>query len=383
MFESTIPRAAMTEFRRKLKPGKVLVLMGPRRVGKTALIQSYLHEVEAGDVLLLNGEDLQTHQILENRSVQHYRQVLGKHRIFIIDEAQKVPDIGLKLKLMVDHFPEVSFLATGSSVFDLSNQLGEPLVGRSNTLWLFPLAQMEFSVKENYVQTISMREERLLYGGYPELTHYPDQRDKEEYLRELINGYLLKDILEYEGVQKSVKMLDILRLLAYQVGSEVNIEELARSAKGIARNTAERYLDLLEKVFVIYKVQGFCRNLRKEVTKNSRYYFWDNGVRNALIGNFRPLNLRDDAGALWENYLMAERMKCLNYSRRFASRYFWRTYDQQEIDLVEEEAGALHAFEFKYQPGRKVKAPGAWKRAYPDASFQVITPDNYLEFIMP
>ena len=376
-----LSRAVLSRFKQKVQPQKVLMLLGPRRVGKTELIRQFISELEPNDYQFYNGEDQKTWQLFAERSVENYERLLGSTRLLIIDEAQKIPDIGLKLKLMVDSIEGLRVIATGSSVFDLSNKLGEPLFGRSNTIYLFPLAQMEFSRYESYPQTSTNLEERLVFGGYPELQQIESWNEKAEYLDNIAGISLLRDILEYNGVRKSDKIMDLLRLIAFQVGKEVNIEELANSLWGISRNTVESYLDLLEKVFIIYKVRGYSRNLRKEITKSSRWYFYDNGIRNAIIRNFNPLNFRNDVGDLWENYLMAERLKFNSYQGNLTSTYFWRTYDQQEIDLVEEHAGKLHAFEFKWNTRKNVKAPGGWTRAYPDASFEVIHPNNYLTFI--
>lgn len=376
-----IPRAIYEEFKRRVKPQKVLILLGARRVGKTEIIKRYLSELNPEDYQFYNGEDQHTWQLFAERSVNNYKRLLGNTKLLVIDEAQKIPDIGLKLKLMVDSIEGLSIIATRSSVFDLTNKLGEPLVGRANTLQLFPLAQMEFEPFENYMQTTANLEERLIFGSYPELQHIEDWNEKIEYLDDVIASNLIRDILEYEGVKKSEKIMDLLRLIAFQVGKEVNIEELASNLKDISRNTVESYLDLLEKVFIIYKVRGFSRNLRKEVSKSSRWYFYDNGIRNAIIRNFNKLDLRQDTGDLWENYLMAERIKYNSYSKNLVNYYFWRTYDQQEIDLIEEGGGKLSAYEFKWNVRKKVKAPGAWSKAYPEASFETINRDNYLGFI--
>jgi uncharacterized protein len=376
-----ISRALFEEFKRRVKPQKVLILLGARRVGKTELIKRYLSELSPDEYQLHNGEDQNTWQLFAERSVKNYKRLLGNTKLLVIDEAQKIPDIGLKLKLMVDSIEGLSIIATGSSVFDLSNKLGEPLVGRANTLQLFPLAQMEFGPLENHFETTVNLEERLIFGGYPELQHIENWNEKIEYLSDVVGSNLIRDILEYEGVRKSDKIMDLLLLIAFQVGKEVSIDELASSLKDISRNTIENYLDLLEKVFIIYKVKGFSRNLRKEVTKSNRWYFYDNGIRNAIIKNFNKLELRQDTGELWENYLMAERMKYNAYTKKLTNSYFWRTYDQQEIDLIEEGSGSLSAFEFKWNMKKKVKAPAAWTKAYPDASFETINRENYLEFI--
>jgi predicted AAA+ superfamily ATPase len=262
----------------------------------------------------------------------------------------------------------------------LKQTLGEPLVGRKNTLELFPLSQIEFQEFENHKQTIENLEQRILFGGYPELEQYPDWNDKQDYLYEIVSSYLLKDILMYDGIKNASKIYDLLKLIAFQVGKEVSLQELGNQLQ-ISKNTVERYLDLLSKVFVLYKIIGFSRNLRKEVSKSSRWYFYDNGIRNALIQNFNRLDQRNDVGELWENYLASERIKKQHYQKIKTSNYFWRTYDQQEIDWLEEKNNDLHGFEFKWSPKKNPKAPAAFSNAYPDAQFDVIHSSNYLDFI--
>ena len=376
-----LKRGIETLFSKKVLPNKVLILLGARRVGKTAFIKNYLATIPAVDYLQLNGEDIQDADLLKERSVANYKRLLNKVKLLVIDEAQNIPDIGLILKLIVDSIDEIKVIVTGSSVFDLSNKLGEPLVGRKNTIYLFPLAQMEFAKYENFKETTQKLEERLLFGSYPELEQYPDWNDKINYLKEIVNSYLLKDILVYEGIKQSSKILDLLKLIAFQLGQEVSLQELARQL-GISKNTVESYLDLLAKVFVIYKVPGFSRNLRKEITKSNRWYFYDNGIRNAIIANFSRLDSRTDVGALWENYLASERIKNQNYNQKSVRNYFWRTYDQQELDWLEEDNGILLGYEFKWNENRKAKIPTAFAKAYPEASFEVINKQNYLDFIM-
>jgi hypothetical protein len=373
-------RAVLAEFHRKLLPNKVLILLGARRVGKTELIKNYLLTIPKESYLQLNGEDIEDSNLLKERSITNYSRLLANVKLLVIDEAQNIPDIGLILKLIIDSIDGIKIIATGSSVFDLSNKLGEPLVGRKNTIYLFPLAQIEFANYENYKETTSKLEERLLFGSYPELEQYPDWNDKISYLKEIINSYLLKDILVFDGIKQSNKILDLLKLIAFQVGQEVSLQELARQL-GISKNTVESYLDLLSKVFVIYKVPGFSRNLRKEITKSNRWYFYDNGIRNGIIANFTRLESRTDVGALWENYLASERIKHQNYTQKTVTNYFWRTYDQQELDWFEEENGKLSGFEFKWNENRKAKIPAAFAKAYPEATFEVINKGNYLDFI--
>ncbi|WP_309608166.1 DUF4143 domain-containing protein, partial [Flavobacterium sp.] len=315
-----LKRGIAISFNKKVLPNKVLILLGARRVGKTAFIRNYLSTIPKEEYLQLNGEDIEDANLLKERSVSNYSRLLANLKLLVIDEAQNIPDIGLILKLIVDSIDGIKIIATGSSVFDLSNKLGEPLVGRKNTIYLFPFAQMEFANQENYKETSAKLEERLLFGSYPELEQYPDWNDKINYLKEIINSYLLKDILIYEGIKQSNKILDLLKLIAYQLGQEVSLQELARQL-GISKNTVESYLDLLSKVFVIYKVPGFSRNLRKEITKSNRWCFYDNGIRNAIINNFTRLETRTDVGALWENYLASERVKHQNYTQKTVSNY--------------------------------------------------------------
>lgn len=375
-----LERAITSKLLNKLIANKVLVLLGARRVGKTILIQELLKRHIKEPYLMLNGEDMATMAILAQRTVENYQRLIGTKKLLIIDEAQKIPEIGLALKLMVDSITGLKIIATGSSVFDLSNKLGEPLTGRKYTFYLFPLAQMEYSNSENLVETRARLEERMIYGCYPELLSLTGNDEKAVYLNEMVGSYLLKDILEYEGIKNSSKVLKLLQLIAFQIGKEVSLEELGKQL-GISRNTVERYLDLLSKVFVIYRLPGFSRNLRNEITKTSRWYFYDNGIRNALINNFNPLMIRNDTGELWENYLLAERLKFQHYNGIHSNNYFWRTYQQQEIDLIEEREGKLFAYEIKWRSGKVVRIPSAWVKAYPESSFEVIHPENYLEWI--
>ena len=326
--------------------------------------------------LILNGEDADARQLLTHRSAARYRELLGSSRLLFVDEAQKVPEIGAVLKLMIDEVEGLQILATGSSAFDLEKITGEPLTGRKKTFRLFAFAEGELRPLEAPTDRRAALERRLVLGNYPELMHIPDRADEVDYLREIVDAYLLKDILAFERVSKADRVLALLRLLAFQVGSEVSHLELARQL-GMSKNTVERYIDLLTKVFVVYPVGGFSRNLRKEVVKSKRYYFLDNGLRNVLAANVNPLAQRGDAGQLWENYAIAERIKWHAYTRSLSYNYFWRTYDQQEIDWVEERDGRLFGYEMKWSSRRRAKVPVAWAKAYPGASFEVITPDNY------
>lgn len=348
--------------------------MGARRVGKTVLVKEILEKVNE-PALILNGEDINVHDKLANRSVENYKQILGSFKFLFIDEAQKIPDIGLKLKLMVDEIEGLKIIVSGSSSFDINNKTGEPLTGRKYTFNLFAFSENEYNQVENKISKIDKLRERLVFGNYPELLHLPDKENKIDYLNEMISAYLLKDILAFENIRNSQKIFNLLRLVAFQIGGEVSMQELGNQL-GISKNTVEKYLDLLSKVFILHKVGGYSRNLRKEISKNSRWYFLDNGIRNAVIANFNPIEYRNDVGVLWENYMISERLKYQEYKRISSNNYFWRTYGQQEIDWVEEREGSLFGYEFKWKES-KVKVPSQWEKAYPGSSFEVINKDNF------
>ncbi len=373
-----IGQVQLTNLLKLIAPQKAIVIYGPRRCGKTTLITEMLSRVQEKS-LLVTGEDITVQEYLSSRSIQKLNSFVGDTRFLVIDEAQKVKDIGLNIKLLLDNVPGIKIVATGSSSFDLARHVGEPLTGRKFTLKMFPLAQLELKNIESGAETAARLEERIIYGTYPEVVLCNDIRKKELYLREIVQSYLYKDILELDGIRHSDKIVRLLQLLAFQVGREASMTELGTQL-GMSKNTVERYLDLLEKAFVLVRIKAFSRNLRKEVSKTSRYYFYDNGVRNALVNNFNPMNLRDDQGLLWENYIVIERIKKQEYIGISANNYFWRTYDKREIDLVEEREGRLFGYEIKYR-AQKVKAPEAWLNAYKEASYEVVSRDNYLEFI--
>jgi len=359
---------------KKIQPNKVVIIFGARRVGKTVLVKEIIGKLEE-PVFSLNGEDINVHDKLSIRTVENYRQLLGSYKVLYIDEAQKIPEIGLKLKLMVDEIEGLKIIISGSSSIDILKDAGEPLTGRKHTFTLFALSENEYHQVENSITKIDKIRERLIFGNYPELLHLPDQADKIDYLNELVSSYLLKDILVYENIKNSQKIFNLLRLIAFQIGGEVSLQELGKQLV-ISKNTVEKYLDLLSKVYILHKVEGFSRNLRKEITKNSRWYFLDNGIRNAIIANFNPIEARNDIGQLWENYMISERLKYQEYNSISSNNYFWRTYEQQEIDWVEERGGLLHGYEFKWEKD-KVKVPTQWKSAYPDSSFEVINNSNF------
>jgi hypothetical protein len=326
------------------------------------------------------GEDRVLKEILESCSVERITAAFSGYDLVVFDEAQKISEVGTALKILTDTLPTVKIIATGSSSFDLSNKVGEPLTGRRKVITLFPLSALELKESAGPMGLLERMESYLLYGSYPEVLNIDNSLEKREYLAGLRDSYLLKDILELENIKGSDKLFSLLKLLAFQIGKEVSLNELG-NALGMAKQTAERYLDLLEKTFIIKRVLGFSRNLRKEITKTARYYFIDTGVRNAVINNFNSLEFRDDRGALWENYLFCERLKRNAYLRTQTDMYFWRTYDRQEIDIVEEKDGVLHGYECKWSPGKK-RIPPAWRQAYPEAGYTVVTRENFLDFVV-
>ncbi len=362
-----------------VKQGRALIIYGPRQIGKTTILRKYLastsekYKLDTGERSLVReslGGDY-------DDAVEYAR----GYDIVAVDEAQMIDNVGAGLKAIVDALPAVKLIATGSSSFDLARSVGEPLVGRKRTIRLYPIAQMELlGSVYNAFELKERLEEFLLYGSYPEVVKAETRSDKVDYLYELIDSYLLKDILGVDGLRSPKFLMDLLRLLAFQVGNEVSLSELA-SKLGRDVRTVERYLDLLEQCFIIVRVGGFSRNMRNEVSKKSKYYFVDTGVRNAVIRQFNSLDLRDDVGALWENFLFMERLKYNEYSGTHAMTYFWRVYSGQEVDFVEECDGRLYGYEAKWSTKRNVVPPRVWHEAYPEASFEVVTPENYLHFV--
>ena len=377
----TIERELKAQVVKRIKPQKVMLIYGPRRVGKTLLLREIYNEFE-GKKLLLNGESSDTVRMLSDRSISNYKHLFADVSLLAIDEAQHIPEIGMKLKLMVDEIPGLAIVATGSSSFDLQNQAGEPLVGRSTRFMLTPFSIKEINKQQSTFQTITNIDQYLVYGFYPELISIDSGAEQARYLTEIVDSYLLRDILAIDGVKNAQKMHDLLRLVAYQVGSEVSTDELGKQL-GVSRNTAERYLDLLQKVFVLYRLGGYSKNLRKEVVKSSKWYFQDNGIRNAVLNDFRPFADRssEERGALWENFIIGERMKRKHNNLSNINLYFWRTYDQQEIDLIEEDGEIITAYEIK--SGKKnPKIPKAFANAYPEAAYNIVNKDvfwNYVE----
>ena len=364
-----------------LQKGKVLLIYGPRRVGKTTLLQKHLKGTPL-KYKLDSGDNIRTQHILGSQDFKEILPYAEGYELLAIDEAQNIPNIGMGLKILVDQRPDLKIIATGSSSFELAGQVGEPLTGRKRTLLLYPLAQSEFLSTHNRFELRENLEEFLVYGSYPEVAMAKTRQAKIEIIMEIAHSYLVKDILAFDRVKNSKVLLDLLKLLAFQVGSEVSLSELGAQL-GMNYKTIRRYLDLLEKTFVIIRLGGFSRNLRSEITGKAKYYFMDNGIRNALIAQFNSLSQRNDIGQLWENFIFMERLKHRKHRAIYANVYFWRTYDQQEIDIVEERDGRLNGYEIKWSTKKKVKPPKDWHSAYPESDFRVVTPDNYQDFVLP
>lgn len=361
-----------------IDPNKVLILYGPRQVGKTTLLQDFLSRTNL-KYKLENGDDLNFQRIFLSQSIKTIQDYAQGYDLIAVDEAQRIPNVGLGLKILVDHVPNIRVIATGSASFDLSYKIGEPLVGRSITRILYPVAQSELLFSHNQFELKQKLEDFLIFGSYPEILDINASEQKIEYLRNIIGSYLLKDILEIEKVKHSQILIDLLKLIAFQIGGEVSLSELG-SNLGIDRKTVARYLNLLEQSFIIFNLRGYSRNLRTEITRKSKYYFLDNGVRNAVISNFNLLNSRDDIGKLWENFLVCERLKKQQYTPIYSNNYFWRTWNKKEIDWIEERDGKYFAWEFKYQK-QKISVPVDFANAYPKNEFNVVNKENYLDFL--
>ncbi len=362
-----------------LPQGRVLLIFGPRQVGKTTLVKKVVDDyTERG--IMLNGDDIAVREILGSQNKSAILDRFEGYNLVVIDEAQRISNIGLALKMLIDSRPELKIIATGSSSFELLGQVGEPLTGRKRTLMLYPIWSGELLNHHNRFELDMQLENQLIYGFYPRIITATSTQEKEELLREMVQSYLLKDILDLDKVKSSVAITNLLRMLAFQVGRQVSYNELSNHL-GIDVKTVSRYLDLFEKTHIIIRLTGFSRNLRNEINTKSKYYFYDNGIRNALIANFNPLNQRDDVGMLWENHLYMERLKKRSYQGIIANQYFWRTWAGQEIDLLEEREGKLFAYEFKWKQ-KKVAVPGKFLETYPNGIFEVVNRENYLEFIL-
>jgi len=361
------------------RANKGLVIYGPRQVGKTTLVNDVINELGM-KTLILNGDQRGSWwESLISRELSKITLLVSGYDAVFIDEAQRIPEVGLSIKILLDNFPQLKVIVTGSSSLDLASRISEPLTGRIYSYKLFPISQGE--LKEIYTphELDTHIEERLIYGSYPELFSLESMQEKTEYLHNLTDTYLYKDLLEFGDIRNSSKIRDLLKLLAFQIGSQVSLNELS-SALELSRTTVGRYIDLLEKSFTVFRLSGFSRNLRKEVIKMDKIYFYDLGVRNTIIDNLNLLANRDDAGKVWENFLIVERMKRQEYAKTIYSHYFWRLSTGAELDLVEETEGRMHGFELKY--GTKLpKLPKSWINAYPNATASIINRDNWQEFV--
>jgi len=370
------------------RPKRVTVMYGPRRVGKTTLLNRWLDAQSGCRILRVSGDDAPLGALLSGRNEKAILDWAAGYDIIFIDEAQRISGIGLALKILIDARPHINLIATGSASFDLAGKVGEPLTGRQSPLTLYPLSLGELRAKMNDFEIKQNLEDFLVFGMYPEVRAASSSSEKRFILDELSNAYLLKDILEFDRLKKPHLLLDLLSLLALQIGGEVSLNELSGKL-ALDVKTVQRYLDLLEKCFVIYNLRGFSRNLRNEVTRTGKYFFYDTGVRNAVIQNYNPLNRRNDAGALWENFMVMERLKMRSYNAALPDSretpkgrdYFWRTWEKQEIDLLEDYGGVLHAFEFKWSPRKNPKPPSLFMEAYPGSEYAVINPDNFTGYV--
>lgn len=357
---------------------KAIIIMGARQVGKSTLLHQMLGTRQ--DVLWMNGDDLDVQELFSNMTSTRIRAILGNRRLIIVDEAQRISDIGLRLKLITDQVPDVQVIATGSSSFELASKVNEPLTGRKREFHMYPLTFGEMVQHTQFLDEIRMIPHRMVYGYYPEVVANPG--DERATLKELSDSYLYKDILSLDSINKPDKLVRLLKALALQIGSQVSYNEIG-TLIGLDSKTVERYVDILEKSFIVFRLGTFSRNLRNELKISRKIYFWDLGIRNAVIGNLSQVENRTDAGELWENFVIAERMKKNAYTNSFAQSYFWRTRQQHEIDYLEEENGELRAFEFKWNARKgNVKCPESFQTAYPTASYQVITPENVEEFLL-
>ena len=359
---------------KNINKGKVIVLIGPRQVGKTTLINSLLKDIP---FLFLDGDDAVVADTLANANTETLKNIIGNYKYVFIDEVQRIPNIGLKLKIIVDQIKDVQVIVSGSSAFDINHVTQEPLTGRKFEYYLYPISWNEFESNVGYIKAQQQLELRLLYGMYPDVIN--NFGNEYEILKNLVSSYLYKDVLSLAGIRKSEVLEKILQALALQVGSEVSYNEIAQLV-GVDKNTVSTYIDVLEKAFVIFRLNSFSKNIRNEIKANRKIYFYDNGVRNMLIGNFNTLEFRQDKGALWENFLVSERIKMLSYTDSLAKPYFWRTTQQQEIDYIETNADVISAFEFKWSSNKKIKLPKSFQDAY-QPNFLVVSKDNFREFL--
>ena len=361
----------------KLFKGKAIVLIGARQVGKTTLLKNLVKGMDS--LIWLNGDDIEVRTLLQNVSTMKLKSLLGKNKTLVIDEAQRIENIGLKMKLVTDNFVDVQLILTGSSSFDLANKINEPLTGRKWEYTLFPLSFGELANHNGTFDEIRHLPLRLVYGSYPDVVNNPG--DEREILMQLTNSYLYKDILEWERIRKPDKLVRLLQALAFQVGSEVSLNELGTLVE-LDKNTVEKYITLLEQTQVIFRLPSLSRNMRNELNMSRKVYFHDNGIRNALISNFSDIDTRNDVGALWENWIISELRKKRHYEQDYVNTYFWRTTQQQEIDYIEEKDGHFTAYEFKWNPQKKAKMSQTFLNAYPNTTIKTINKENFYEYLL-
>ena len=371
-----IQRSIEKAIQEKLFQGKAIILLGARQVGKTTLLKKIATSLQ--DVLWLNADTFEVQTMFEQPSSSRFQSFIKNNKVLIIDEAQNIKDIGLKLKIITDEFSQIQLIATGSSAFDLASQVNEPLTGRKFEYQMFPISFGEMVTHHGLLEEMNQLNRRLIYGYYPDII--VNQNDEKDLLKLLADSYLFKDILIWNKIKKSDRIIKLLQALSFQIGNQVSYNELGKIV-GLNSETVESYISLLEKAFIIFRLGTFSRNLRSELKKTRKIYFVDNGIRNAIISNFNPIELRNDVGALWENYLMSERKKALAYHHIFSNSYFWRTHAQQEIDYIEEREGVIYAYEFKWGH-KKAVISKTFTRAYSNAMTKIITPENVEEFLL-
>lgn len=372
MFERILEKQILAKINKK----KAIILMGPRQVGKTTLLKSLFEK--STEIIWLNGDEPDIQSIFENISSKRLEAIIGNKKMIIIDEAQRIPEIGLKMKLITDQLLNVQLIATGSSAFELSNKLNEPLTGRKWEFKMYPISFQEMVNHHGLLNEIRLLPHRLIYGFYPDVVNHPG--NEKEILKQLSDSYLYKDLLMIDQIKKPSALVKLLQALALQIGSQVSYHELAQIC-GLDGKTIEKYMMLLEQSYIIFRLTSFSRNQRNELKKSRKVYFFDNGIRNSLIANFEQIENRTDIGALWENYLVSERVKYLAYQQKWVNNWYWRTTEQQEIDYVEEENGQLSAYEFKWNPKAKGSIPNSFKKTYPTATINIIHRENFEQFL--
>ncbi|MBL4653605.1 MAG: ATP-binding protein [Flavobacteriales bacterium] len=373
-----ISREVLRSIEQRLSDKKAIILLGPRQVGKTTLLK-HLEKTSNLKSLWWNGDDTDVRQMLQEPTSTKLNGLIGNAEILIIDEAQRISDIGLCIKIIVDTMPNVKVIATGSSAFELANKINEPLTGRKWQYYLYPISFSEMVSHTSLLEEKRMLEHRLIYGYYPDVLNNPG--DEAEIVNQLSDSYLYQDILTWGNIKRPEKLEHLVQALAFQLGNEVSYNELAKTV-GLDNETVEKYIQLLEKAFIVFRLSALSRNLRNELKKSRKIYFYDNGIRNAVIKQFNPLALRNDVGALWENFMISERKKHLEYNRIASNQFFWRTHTQQEIDYIEERNGTFYAYEFKWGTRRQNKFPKSFLAAYPNNETMFVTKENYTEFVL-